>query len=224
METPQITALRYRIAALGNPEIAAGRPENVDRRLAEDLAAILAMTDDDNASIERLLGDEHLRYDLYQRALSLAAHEDDLNDLPLLQTVLRDPDSVMAQAAVTQHIASRAGQSVARRNRDTFARWAATIADTIEPYDFLVRRTREWAIFLALRSDLDGAGTDEQSLAELTQATDWLQRTIAETSTNRAALTELAHHGRTRRVRAMAARRIPKNEPGPGKGVVSAIE
>lgn len=167
------------------------------------LAAILA-TIGDEAFIDRFAESGHTRYALYQKAFSLCREEDEQEDeLALMQAVLRDPDSVMAQSAVAHRIAA---QAAAKPDAEPFARWAATISDAIEPYDFLTRRLREWTVLFIT---LNARPNEPEAIAAFATATDWLQRKVAEATANPAALAELEQNGRTRRVRTTAARRIP---------------
>ncbi|WP_221890476.1 hypothetical protein [Streptomyces sp. WAC07061] len=117
-----------------------------------------------------------------------------------MATVLRDEDAVMAESAVNHHLERRAAQQL---TGPRFPAWAAMMATVIGDRAFLTRRLREWTLLRSLV--LDEPWTDEEVLT----ASDWFQRTAAaaEFVTSPAALSLLAEHGRTRRVRNAASRR-----------------
>ncbi|MEU9715097.1 hypothetical protein [Streptomyces sp. NPDC047976] len=141
---------------------------------------------------------EHRRYAGYLRALEGVAEADEAG---LLATVLRDDDAVMAESAVNHHLERRAAEQL---TGSRFPAWAAMMAAVIGDRAFLARRLREWTLLRSIV--LDEPWTDEELLA----ASDWFQRTAAAAQlvTSPAALSLLAAHGRTRRVRNAASRRI----------------
>lgn len=123
----------------------------------------------------------------------------------LVATVLRDPDTVMAESAVSAHWDTRAAQLI-QLGADRFDQWADVIAEQITGHDFLTRRLHEWTLLKSIT--LGHPWTPH----ELRTATDWLQRQVADTVTTPDALTLLAEHGRTRRVRNTAAHRLRRNQ------------
>lgn len=142
---------------------------------------------------------EHIRFQQYLRDLERVPEH---SELDLVAAVLDDPDQAMAVSAVLQHLDRRAGGL----HDDQFAVWAAHMAARVEGNDLLVRRIRDWTTLKAVNA---GQPIDSVALAD---ATNWLQRAIAETTTSSAALTILAEPGRTRRIRNTAsirARRPP---------------
>ncbi|MFE3288948.1 hypothetical protein ACFXJJ_38395, partial [Streptomyces sp. NPDC059233] len=83
-----------------------------------------------------------------------------------------------------------------------FPAWATMMATVVGDRAFLAGRLREWTLLRAIA--LDEPWTDEQLLS----ASDWFQRTATILHvTSPAALSLLAEHGRTRRVRNAASRR-----------------
>jgi hypothetical protein len=72
------------------------------------------------------------------------------------------------------------------------------IAPVVEDHELLRRRLEEWALFKAI------AGENAWSTSDLTNASNWLQRKVAERAHSSRALATLAEHGRTNRVRATA--------------------
>ncbi|HEU5427417.1 MAG TPA: hypothetical protein VFU74_11115 [Actinocrinis sp.] len=135
---------------------------------------------------------EHTRFQRYLHKLEQVPEH---GESDLLGAVLRDPDQAMAVSAVLQHIDRRASGL----DDDQFAQWAAQTATRVEGHAPLVRRLRDWTTLKAINA---GQPIDGAALAD---ATDWLQRTLAETTTSSAALTILAESGRTRRVRNTAS-------------------
>ncbi|GAA3373127.1 hypothetical protein [Streptomyces racemochromogenes] len=140
---------------------------------------------------------EHRRHAGYLRALDSVSEAE---EAALVATVLRDEDAVMAESAVNHHLERRAAQQL---TGPRFPAWAAMMATVIGDRAFLTRRLREWTLLRSLV--LDEPWTYEEVLT----ASDWFQRTAAaaELVTSPAALSLLAEHGRTRRVRNAASRR-----------------
>jgi hypothetical protein len=138
---------------------------------------------------------EHTRFQQYLRDLEQVP---DHGELDLVGAVLRDPDQTMAVAAVLHHIDRRA----ASLDDDRFTAWSAHMAEPVEGHDLLIQRLRDWA---PLKPTNAGQPIDAVALAD---ATDWLQRRVAETTTSSAALTILAQSGRTRRIRNTASIRV----------------
>lgn len=135
---------------------------------------------------------EHARFQQHLRDL---AHVPDRDELDLVGTVLHDPDQTMAVSAVLQHLDHRASSL----DGDQFATWSAQMAALVDGYDQLLRRISDWTLLKAINA---GQPIDAASLAD---ATDWLQRRVAETATAPATLALLAEEGRTRRIRNIAS-------------------
>jgi hypothetical protein len=167
--------------------------------LREDIREILTATGVHQGDLETLLRDEHARYRLYLEALTLAPAT---RERDLIAAVLRDPDRIMAEAAVVAH-ADR--QATLLRSYESFSAWARRIADLIEEYDFLQRRLNEWQLFKRI---IDGA----EEVNAVHDASDWLQRKLSEEAISRTVLTELAATGRTKRVRNVAQSRLKQTK------------
>ncbi|WP_406859031.1 hypothetical protein ABZO31_01765 [Streptomyces sp. HUAS MG47] len=136
---------------------------------------------------------EHARFAEYLSDLQQVA---DADEFALVRTVLDDPDRTMAQSAVVRHVDRRAADL---HRRPGFVPWAEEMtAAAGGHHPFLTRRLEEWSLFRAL--ELGRAWRPEALL----NASDWLQRKAAETSSNATALELLAVHGRTRRIRTTA--------------------
>ncbi|MEU6314867.1 hypothetical protein [Streptomyces sp. NPDC047014] len=145
---------------------------------------------------------EHWRYARYLEALAQASHS--AAEAELVASVLRDPDRVMAEAAVVTHLDRRAARLL---TDEGFPAWAEAMATEIAGRPFPERRLYEWALLKAITQG------EPWSTAALTGATDWCQRTAAETLTSYEALTLLATTARTRRVRHTATLRLRGHTP-----------
>ncbi|AUI59427.1 hypothetical protein B1H26_19410 [Amycolatopsis sp. BJA-103] len=139
---------------------------------------------------------EHARYERHRLALAAVTEHD---EAALVGAVLDDPDRVMAEAAIAGHIDARAA---ALHPLPSYPAWSETIAELIEDRPFLVRRLGEWTLFRAI------ALGDPWQAEDLTEATDWLQRKVSDSSASAEALAVLAERGRTKRVRNAAARKV----------------
>ncbi|MEJ8645612.1 hypothetical protein WKI68_39160 [Streptomyces sp. MS1.HAVA.3] len=143
---------------------------------------------------------EHGRYALYLEALDVVPEADEAE---LVAAVLRDECGSMAQSAVNRHMERRAAELLTDAH---FPDWARMMATNIGDRDFLTGRLREWTLLRAIA--LDEPWTAE----EVTSASDWFQRTAAaaEIISSPDALNLLAEHGRARRVRNAASRRVQR--------------
>ena len=138
---------------------------------------------------------EHARFRDYLRALSQVSETDECD---LLRTILDDPDQAMAQSAIIRHIdrvAARLGAA------DGYAQRHERIALAVRAHDVPRKRLEEWALFNAVIAD------HPWSTANLIEASNWLQRKVAEHASSPRALATLTEHGRTSRVRATARSR-----------------
>ncbi|MGW0841783.1 hypothetical protein ACWD26_16755 [Streptomyces sp. NPDC002787] len=140
---------------------------------------------------------EHRRFGRYLMALEAVAEEDEVG---LVAAVLRDEDATMAQSAVVRHIDRRAARTL---TESRFTAWADTLTGVVAERDFLAGRLREWTLLSAITLGRPWAPE------ELTTASDWCQRkaTSGQFAVPPEALTLLAEHGRTRRVRNAAVLR-----------------
>ncbi len=135
---------------------------------------------------------EHARFHEHLSALSEVAAADECN---LLATILTDPDQTMAQSAVIRHIDSKAP---CFEHDEAYLQWRAHVAIVVGAHRAARARLDEWTLFRAINADSDWSATD------LFAASDWLQRKAAGETQSPRALTLLAEHGRTRRIRAAA--------------------
>ncbi|BDT91330.1 MULTISPECIES: hypothetical protein [Nocardia] len=140
--------------------------------------------------------DEHQRYARYRQELSRVLPE---SESDMVRVVLGDPDTAMAEAAVVGHLDRRATELL---TAPAFPEWAHTIGQVIGEREFVVRRLREWALLRSIRTG------EEWTADQVCGASDWFQRKAVDLTTSPAVLALLADKGRTRRVRAAAARRM----------------
>lgn len=140
---------------------------------------------------------EHWRYGRHLESLSVAPGED--AEARVVAAVLRDPDPVMAESAVVTHLDRRAARLLADEG---FPAWAQAMTGVLAGRSFPERRLREWTLLKAISRG------EPWSAAELTAASDWCQRTAAQSLTSHEALALLATGARTRRVRNAAAGRL----------------
>jgi hypothetical protein len=148
---------------------------------------------------------EHWRYRRHLDALAAAGRTGEEAEAATVAEVLRDPDPVMAESAVVYHLDRRAWQLL---DEEAFPGWARAMTAVITGRAFVERRLREWTLLRAV----DGGGA--WSAEELTAASDWCQRTAAQSLASHDALALLAEAGRTRRVRNAATQRLRRGVQG----------
>ncbi|MCY0937228.1 hypothetical protein [Streptomyces sp. H34-S4] len=140
---------------------------------------------------------EHWRYGRHLE--SLAAVSGEPAEAEAVAAVLRDPDLVMAESAVVTHLDRRAAGLLADEG---FPAWAQAVGAALGERTFAARRLREWTLLKAVTRG------ESWSAAELLAASDWCQRTAAQSLHADGALRLLAAGARTRRVRNTAAQRL----------------
>ncbi|MFF3332260.1 alpha/beta fold hydrolase [Streptomyces sp. NPDC002888] len=139
---------------------------------------------------------EHARFATYVRELRQVTAAE---EVALIRGILTDPDQVMARSAVLRHLDERA---TALHLAPAYAPWAESMTQATADHPFLTTRLREWTLLRSL------ALAHPWAPQSLTQASDWLQRKVAETSSQPEALSLLAEQGRTKRVRHTARTRL----------------
>jgi hypothetical protein len=146
--------------------------------------------------IHELTADEHKRYSLYKDALASMSPE---SEADVLHAIQLDPDRVMSQAAIVEYLDREAQR---HRTLPDYDDWLARSKESLEGFEFAVRRAQEWRLLKAL-----DAG-DRDQVAQLRDASDWLQRKVSEGTQLLEALTALSQDGRTKRIRHMAGQRL----------------
>lgn len=164
--------------------------------LRDDVEYIINRYSIPSSNMETLLTDEHARYQLY---LTVMPSSDSSTEHDLMARIMRDPDQVMSEAAITHYIDDKASSI---STSEQFITWSTGVRNLVKGHQFLVQRINEWILFKTLK---DG----RQVLSdELTGATDWLQRKIASELDSPHALEVMASFGRTKRVRNLARIRL----------------
>jgi hypothetical protein len=141
----------------------------------------------------------HIRFRDYVCALAQVSEADECT---LIAEVLRDPDHTMADAAIIGHLDRRAA---ALGDDTAFTNWSRQLTGVLHGRVLPYRRLREWSLL----KDIDSGR--HWKIVDLVEASDWLQRRIAEhTGSPGPALTVLADQGRTKRIRNMAHARLDR--------------
>ncbi|UQW99761.1 hypothetical protein [Streptomyces sp. RerS4] len=187
-------------ALISAPQPPAPRPpgagagvEVVRRAAAEPVAVVEAPAPD------RWRYARHL-----ERLATVAGVAGEVGEAAAVAAVLRDPDPVMAESAVVTHLDRRALRLLPGAE---FSDWARALGPVLDGREFPARRLREWSLLRAI------AAGAPWSPAALTAASDWCQRTAAQTLAAPDALALLAASARTRRVRNTAAQRLRRRAP-----------
>ncbi|MFF8971533.1 hypothetical protein [Streptomyces sp. NPDC014995] len=152
---------------------------------------------------------EHARYAEYLQALRQVAPADEGR---LVRAVLTDPDRTMARSAVLHHLDHRAA---ALHRTPAYEPWSRSMLQATTDDPFLTTRLHEWTLLRAIALSHPWAPT------ALADASNWLHLKLTETpDIPTPALAFLAEHGRTRRIRNAAARRVrpaPDEDPAPAE-------
>ena len=173
--------------------------------LSFDIAELLTETGLVDVDVDEAVADEHVRASAYQRVVKVAAssHGRD-GDPALVATLLRDPQELIAKTAVVALVDALAAKA---EGPDEFRGWADRLRPELDAFEaegnreFVRRRVQDWLLHLSVR---DGHVPTPDELAE---ATNWMQRLLAEESTSRAVLTLIAGSGATRKIRNIAKNR-----------------
>ena len=141
---------------------------------------------------------EHTRFHDYLRTLSQVS---DADENTIIADVLTDPDHTMADAAILGHLDRRAATL---DDGEAFNTWSQQLAGVLHGRVLPEQRLREWSLI----KDIDSGRT--RNTADLVEASDWLQRHLAEHTASQQALAVLADQGRTRRIRNSARARLER--------------
>ncbi|WP_228991123.1 hypothetical protein [Streptomyces sp. DH8] len=184
--------------------------------LRADVAELVAGTGVLDVDVEEAVADEHVRWSVYRRVVSAAASSRNRDrDRAIVATILRDPVELVAKSAVValvDEVAARASGPA------EFRRWAAGLLPETDRLTgekhraFVRRRVEDWLLHLSVE---DGR---VPTPAELSQATDWMQRVLAERTNAPAVLALLAESGSTRKIRNIAKNRAGGGAPGRRRG------
>ncbi|MGW2617343.1 hypothetical protein [Streptomyces sp. NPDC001500] len=157
---------------------------------------------------------EHARFAAYLDALARVPAAE---ETALIRRVLTDEDATMARSAVLRHLDRRATAfpRATDADDDSWQVWTKAMEEAVGKDAFLTTRLTEWTLLRALatpsspRTRAPQAATPvTATVAALATASDWLQRRLVEApDASPQALAFLADQGRTKKVRAAAARR-----------------
>ncbi|MGW6267851.1 hypothetical protein [Streptomyces sp. NPDC055060] len=184
--------------------------------LHSDVAALLAEAGISDVDVDEVVADDHARTSAYLRVVSAIAasrsHDPDRDpdrDREVVAAMLRDPNTMGARTAVVALV-----DEVALRTTDPaeFRQWSAALLPTIDRLatgpdrEFIRRRIEDWLFCLTVESG--HVPTPE----ELAEATDWMQRHLAEWSTSPEVLAVVAESARTKKTRNIAKNRANSRE------------
>ncbi|MBI1759646.1 MAG: hypothetical protein HYR62_10575 [Actinobacteria bacterium] len=148
------------------------------------------------ATLGEYLHDEHRRYDLYLKALALAPEG---QEKALVAIVGNDPDQSMSESVLVKYVDRVAGS----RSSISFRDWIESMGEILPRVGFVRRRVEEWLTYKEL---MDG---DDVPAIRYLGGSDWLQRKLSAEALSPEVISELALHGRTKRIRNVAKRRAP---------------
>lgn len=150
----------------------------------------------DGTPLDVLVADGHPRFHLYRTAL---AEGSGCDEATVLEVVGSDPDFAMREAVIVEHVGRVAGAG----GPSDLVRWAAAHESILAGHSYARRRVNEWLVVKRLQAG------EAVPVTSYRDGSDWLQRTIVREVSRVDALSELASGGRTKRVRAAAARATP---------------
>ncbi|MEU7578868.1 hypothetical protein AB0B50_14830 [Streptomyces sp. NPDC041068] len=178
--------------------------------LDSDVAELLAEAGIVDVDVDEAVADDHVRTSAYLRVVSVTASSRSRDrDRALVATILRDPDEMGSKTAVVALVDEIAGKVTGPAE---FRQWSAELLPEIaqlktEAYgEFIRRRIHDWLFYLSIE---DG---HVPTPAELAEATDWMQRFLAEHSTSSAVLALVAESANTKKTRNIAKNRAGSRE------------
>ncbi|KFK88287.1 hypothetical protein IX27_20710 [Streptomyces sp. JS01] len=181
--------------------------------LHADVAELLAAVGIIGVDVDDAVADEHVRWSAYRRIVSVIASSPSRDrDRAIVATILRDPVEMVAKSAVVALVDEIAMRTAGPAE---FREWASGLLPEIDGLEgeghreFIRRRIRDWLFHLHVQ---DG---HVPTTAELAEATDWMQRTLAEGSRSPAVLALLAESGRRKKTRNVAENRARSRELRP---------
>ncbi|MFJ8881934.1 hypothetical protein ACIRJR_00795 [Streptomyces sp. NPDC102402] len=173
--------------------------------LHADVAELLAGAGILDVDVDDAVADEHVRSSAYRRVVSVAVSSRSRDrDRALVATILRDPLDMVSKSAV---VALVDGIAMKAAGPGEFRQWTDELRPETDRFrtagyrEFIRRRIQDWLLRLAVE---DG---HVPTPVELSNATDWMQRVLAETSMSPAVLALLAESGSTRKIRNIARNR-----------------
>lgn len=171
--------------------------------LRSDVAALLAGAGIVDVDADDAVADEHVRASVYLRVVSVtAASQSRDRDRAMVATILRDPRESISKTAVVALVDEIAYEVT---GPDEFRQWSDELLPEIDRLkvegfgEFIRRRIQDWLFYLSVK---DG---HVPTAAELAEATDWMQRHLAQWSRSPAVLAVVAESARTKKTRNIAS-------------------
>ncbi|MFE0104774.1 hypothetical protein [Streptomyces sp. NPDC059009] len=178
--------------------------------LHSDVTELLAEAGILDVDIDETVADDHARTSAYLRVVSVtAASKSRDRDRAIVATILRDPDEMGAKTVVVALVDEIAMKATGPAE---FRQWSAGLLPEIDHLKaegnrtFIHCRIHDWLLYLSVK---DG---HVPTPAELAEATNWMQRFLAEVSTSPAVLALLAESANTRKTRNIARNRAGSRE------------
>ncbi|WP_409463385.1 hypothetical protein [Amycolatopsis sp. GA6-003] len=168
--------------------------------LRADLTALFAAAGLTGVDVDAAVADEHVRSAAYRRVVAAGGAD----PRELAAVLVRDPQPLTAKTAVVELVDQVAGETADPAEFRRLAEGIVAEADRLAPAkdrEFVRQRVRDWEVWLETENGRvpDAAG--------LESASDWMQRRLADFSASREVLAWLAEHGRTKKIRNIAANR-----------------
>ncbi|WP_030783652.1 hypothetical protein [Streptomyces sp. NRRL S-920] len=173
--------------------------------LRSDVAGLLAEAGILDVDVDGAVADEHVRSAAYQRVVSVTADSRSRDrDRAIVATILREPNEQASKTAVVAFV-DRIAMKVS--GPAEFRQWSDGLLPEIDRLKtegfraFIRRRVHDWLFYLSVK---DG---HMPTPAELAEATDWMQRLLAENAQSPPLLALLAESAHTRKTRNVARNR-----------------
>ncbi|MFI6344310.1 hypothetical protein [Streptomyces sp. NPDC050560] len=183
--------------------------------LRSDLGGLLGGAGIIDIDVDDAVRDEHMRYRAYRRIVTVAAAaRSRAGDRALVAVLLREPAEMVAKSAVVDLVDRVAMKAT---TASEFRQWSAGILPELDRLraeghrEFIHRRVRDWLCYLSVRAG------ELPTPEELADVTDWMQRTLADTSASPQLLALIAEYGRTRKIRNVAGNRSGHRGPRTGR-------
>ncbi|AZM53124.1 hypothetical protein DMA15_11410 [Streptomyces sp. WAC 01529] len=173
--------------------------------LRSDVAGLLAEAGVLDVDVDEAVADEHVRSSAYQRVVSVTADSRSRDrDRAIVATILREPNELASKSAVVALVDRIAMKMTGPAE---FRQWSAGLLPETDRLkaegnrEFIRRRVRDWLLYLSIENG------HVPTPAELAEATNWMQRLLAERSTSPEVLALLAESAHTRKTRNIARNR-----------------
>ncbi|QEV17997.1 hypothetical protein [Streptomyces alboniger] len=175
--------------------------------LRSDVAGLLAEAGIRDVDVDDAVADEHVRSSAYQRVVSVIADSrsrDQDRDRAIVAAILREPNEPASKTAVVALVDRIAMKATGPAE---FRQWSAGLLPETDRLkaegnrEFIRRRVHDWLLYLSIENG------HVPTPAELAEATNWMQRLLAERVTSPEVLALLAESAHTRKTRNVAGNR-----------------